>query len=264
MADPVYLFLKVNGVTVEGDSTETSLGRQNSIECLYYRQGVALPTTSYGLTSGRRTYEPLVIRKRVDRSSPLLANALTGSRRVDGVFKFFRLSPSGDGTTEQYYTTEITQGRIVAITQFVTDVEDPGELPDQPFEEIAFMFNQIQWTWTISGVTSMDQGGGFMSGSTAAGSSAAGSATAGSAGGGPVSTGSTNGGSAAAGSPAAESPAAGGAAPASGSSVGGLAPAVAAPEPFRGTVAEPLRRSRVAAIVPLTEAVLSGEPAEPR
>src|SRR5512144_3385705 len=101
MADPVYLFLKVNGVAVEGDSMETSLGRQNSIECLYYRQGVAVPATSSGLTSGRRTYEPLVIRKRVDRSSPQLAKALAENRRVDGTFKFFRLSPSGDGTTEQ-------------------------------------------------------------------------------------------------------------------------------------------------------------------
>lgn len=28
----MYLFLKVNGVTVEGDSLATSFGRQNSIE----------------------------------------------------------------------------------------------------------------------------------------------------------------------------------------------------------------------------------------
>jgi type VI secretion system secreted protein Hcp len=258
VADPVYLFLKVNGVTVEGDSTETSLGRQNSIECLYYRQGVALPTTSYGLTSGRRTYEPLVIRKRVDRSSPLLANALTGNRRVDGVFKFFRLSPSGDGTMEHYYTTEITQGRIVAVTQFVTDVEDPGKLPDQPFEEIAFVFNEIRWTWTISGVTSTDQVGGFngvgfTSGSTAAGSSAGAAAGAGStAAGSAVPAARSNGaGAAAAGSPAAAWPA-----------TGGAAPPVAAPEPLRN-VSEPLRRSRVAAIVPLTEAEGSAGLVEP-
>src|SRR5207247_2107176 len=134
---------------------ETSLGRQNSIECLYYREGFAVPISTSGL-SGRRTYEPLVIRKRIDRSSPLLAKALAQQRRVDGVFKFFRPNPSGDGTTEQFYTTEITQGRIAAVTQFVTDVEEPGDLPDQPFEEIAFVFNQIQWTWASSGVSYMD------------------------------------------------------------------------------------------------------------
>ena len=249
MAEPVYLFLKVNGVTVEGDSTETSLGRQNAIECLYYRQGVALPTTSYGLTSGRRTYEPLVIRKRVDRSSPLLANALTGNRRVDGVFKFFRLSPSGDGTTEHYYTTEITQGRIVAITQFVTDVEEPGDLPDQPFEEIAFVFNQIQWTWTDGGVEFQDQvrgfngGGGFTSGSAATGSAAGAAAGAGSP---------------AAGSAAASAESNGAGSPAA----GGAAPPVTAPEPLR-IVSEPLRRSRVAAIVPLTEVEASAAGAGP-
>lgn len=235
----------MNGVAVQGDSPETSLGRQNSIECLYYRQGVAVPATSSG-TSGRRTYEPLVIRKRVDRSSPQLATALVQNRVVEGTFKFFRLSPSGDGTAEQYYTTKITDGRIVSVTQFVTDVDDPGRLPDQPFEEVSFVFNQIEWTWNQNGTTYLDQirlngSGSFSSGSAGAGSAGAGSAATGSA----AATGSS---------------AAGGGAPPAAMSGDAASPELA-PEPLR--TGETLRRSRVATIVPLTEAESAAELAGP-
>ncbi len=39
MAEPVYLFLKVNGNAVKGDSTQSSLDRKDSIECLSFDEG---------------------------------------------------------------------------------------------------------------------------------------------------------------------------------------------------------------------------------
>ena len=234
MAEPVYLFLKVNGVAVEGDSSQTGFGREHSIECLYYQQGVATsPQAGSGMATGRRTFEPLVIRKWIDKSSPLLAKALAENRVVDGVFKFFRQNPSGDGTTQHYFTTEITMGRIAAITQFMTDVEEPGKLPDQPFEEVQLVFNGISWTHEIGGVTYEDswragEGGKYPAGGS---SGAAGASPA----------------------------AAGGAAGAAGSSQSGRAEVasavqVAAPERLRSLVVERRAPSRVATIVPLTDA----------
>ena len=224
MPEPVYLHLKVNGAPVEGESLETSLGRQNSIECLYYRCAVALPRAAgSGTATGRRTHEPLVVRKRIDKSSPLLARALTQNQVVDGVFKFFRLSPTGDGTTQHYFTTEISQGRITAIAQFVTDSASRAELANQPLEEVTFVFNQIAWTYELGGVTYVDSGGGADGFSSF-------SATAG-----------TGGAAAAQASERAAPPNAGPAAP------------VTAPEPLR-PVAERRPPSRVAATVPLNAA----------
>ena len=40
MAETVHLYLKANGTDIKGESTQTSLGRQDSIECVYYEQGV--------------------------------------------------------------------------------------------------------------------------------------------------------------------------------------------------------------------------------
>ena len=148
----VYLFLRVNGAPVAGESPETSLGRQDAIECLHYRSAVARPSAAgSGVASGRRTYEPLVVWKRIDKSSPLLARALAQNQVVDGVFKFFRQNPI-DGNTEHYYTTEISQGRISAITQFLGE----GTHMLEPFEEVAFVFNQIEWTYEPGGAAYSD------------------------------------------------------------------------------------------------------------
>jgi type VI secretion system secreted protein Hcp len=234
MSGPVYLQLRVNGAVVEGESLETSLGRQNAIECLYYRQGVATPRAAgSGMATGRRTYEPLVIRKRVDKSSPLLARALTQNQVVDGVFKFFRSNPAGDGTTQHYYTTEISQGRIVAITQFVGDGAGPGELANPPLEEVALVFNQITWTSEIGGLTHTDSWTASDGHASSAGGASTGGAPTGSA---------------------AAAPPAGGSAP----SDAGLATPVAAPEPLRRSAAERRPPSRVAATVPLSAAELPG------
>src|SRR5262249_21766363 len=116
MAESVYLFLQSNGADVKGDSTVTSMGREGSIECLSVIDGVRTAReASSGLASGRRTYEPVRITKRIDKSSPLLAKSLCLNERIDGVFKFFRPQPTGDGTTEQFFTIAIKNGRIASI-----------------------------------------------------------------------------------------------------------------------------------------------------
>jgi type VI secretion system secreted protein Hcp len=161
----VYLFLRVNGAPVAGESPVSSLGREDAIECLQYRSAVARPSAAgSGMASGRRTYEPLVVWKRIDKSSPLLAQALAQNQVVDGAFKFFRQN-SIDGTTEHYFTTEISQGRISAITQFLgegTIEAAKGAYSDglEPFEEVAFVFNQIEWTYEPVGAAYSDSAAG--------------------------------------------------------------------------------------------------------
>jgi type VI secretion system secreted protein Hcp len=226
VAEPVYLFLNVRGVgAVEGESSETTLGRQNSIECLYYRHGFARPIdAASGLPRGPSTLDPIVIRKLINKSSPTLARALNANMNVDsGVFKFFRPNPTGDGTTQHYYTIEIRQALIGAITQFVPDGGAPVGAAHQPLEEVTFWFQQIAWTDEIGGATwAATRGGvedGYPSWARSPGES-----------------------------PAAAPPS-GGAAPPAAASAG----PVPAPEPLR-IATERRPPSRVAATIPLTEA----------
>ena len=62
MAQSVHLFLKAAGNDVHGESTITSLDRENSIECLSFTDAVRTAReASSGMATGDRTYEPLVV-----------------------------------------------------------------------------------------------------------------------------------------------------------------------------------------------------------
>ncbi|MBK6579854.1 MAG: type VI secretion system tube protein Hcp [Sandaracinaceae bacterium] len=116
MAQSVHLSLKSAGQDIQGDSTILSLGRENTIECIYFSDAVRTAREkSSGMATGDRTYEPLKILKRIDKSSPLLAKALCNNEMIEGTFRFFRPSPTGDGTTQQFFTVEISEGRIAGI-----------------------------------------------------------------------------------------------------------------------------------------------------
>ena len=155
MSEPVALFLTINGVQVEGESEQTSLGRAQSIECVYYHQAIDTPSQiSSGKGTARRQYGPLLIRKRVDKASPLIARALIQNSVVDAVFKFFRTRQ--DGTLEQFYTTQIRQARIASFSQYVPDVLEPATASEPPLEEVTFVFQSIEWTHSNTGVTYQD------------------------------------------------------------------------------------------------------------
>jgi type VI secretion system secreted protein Hcp len=161
MAETVHLFLKANGADIKGDSSQTSLGRADSIECYYYEQNckTARDAASGGAT-GRRQYEPVMIRKSIDKATPLIWKALVNNEVIDGTFKFFRPNPVGDGTTEQFYTVTIKQGRIANIKDFVPNTIEPASSTEPPMEEVSFVFGTINWTYTNGGITHEDSWSG--------------------------------------------------------------------------------------------------------
>jgi type VI secretion system secreted protein Hcp len=160
VAETVHLFLKSNGADIKGDSTQESLGRKDSIECLSYQQGVSNTTdeATKGAT-GQRQYTPITIRKRIDRASPLLMKALVKNEKIEGTFKFFRPSPGGDGTTEQFYTVTIKEGHVSGITQSSPDTLGAASVSEPPCEDVSFVFKTINWTITKGGISHEDTWG---------------------------------------------------------------------------------------------------------
>lgn len=157
MAETVHLYLKANGQDVKGESTQTSLGREGSIECIHYEQAVKTAReAATGMVTGRRQYEPLKVIKRIDKSSPLLMKALTENAKIDGVFKFFRPNPKGDGTTQQFYTVDVKEGHIASVNQYVPETLHKDWVNYPPLEEVTFIFRTIKWTFTDGGVTHED------------------------------------------------------------------------------------------------------------
>lgn len=157
MAETVHLYLKANGQDIKGESSQFDLGREGSIECLQFKDSVR---TARELGSraavGRRVHEPIEIIKRIDCSSPLLAKALCRNEKVEGTFKFFRPNPSGDGTTEQFFTVEITDGRIDAIERFSPDAIDPASAKIPPMETVRIVYHTIRWIYVPTGAEYVD------------------------------------------------------------------------------------------------------------
>jgi type VI secretion system secreted protein Hcp len=157
MAETVHCYLKANGTDIQGESTQMSLGRENSIECLYFESEVITAREAgSGMATGRRQYKPLVIRKRIDKATPLIAKALCRNESIDAVFKFFRPNPQGDGTTEQHYTVEVKKGRIASIRQESPDSFEPGMSNVPEMETVGIIFHTIRWTYTNGGIEHED------------------------------------------------------------------------------------------------------------
>ncbi len=158
MAETVHLTMKSNGSAIEGESTQLDLGREKTIECLEFSDRVRTARESGSRAAvGRRVHEPIKIVKRVDASSPLLAKALCRNEKIDGVFRFYRPSPGGDGTTEHFFTVEITDGRVDSIERLSPNAIDPASSTAPPLETIRFVYHTIRWIYEPSGAEYVDR-----------------------------------------------------------------------------------------------------------
>jgi type VI secretion system secreted protein Hcp len=157
MAETVHLYLKANGADVQGESSQTSLGRENSIECVYIdNEVVTAREAGSARATGRRQHKPILFRKRIDKSSPLLLKALCNNEVIEGVFKFFRPNPAGDGTTQQFYTIEIAEGRISGYKVYSPDSIEPASSTLPAMEEVSFVYHTITWTYEDGGISHTD------------------------------------------------------------------------------------------------------------
>ena len=144
-----YAFLTVDGVALEGDPTIDTIGGEDvstAIEC---------PSAVYELYVGPRgavARTPVTIRKRVDKSSPLLAKALAQNQRVDGEIRFYQ-SDADTGLTARSYTLTITIGKVSAIRSWLPDRSD-AETTDLPMlEEVSVVYQSLTVTDAASGTS---------------------------------------------------------------------------------------------------------------
>lgn len=146
MAESVFLELKSNGNEVQGESSVHSLDREGKIECYYFCDSVRTAREAgSGAASGRRTFDEMKFIKRIDKSSPLLAKALCNNENIEGIFRFYRPNPDGDGTTQQFFEIEFEGGRVASIKRVSPLTFDPASSKDPPYEEVGFVFKVIRW-----------------------------------------------------------------------------------------------------------------------
>lgn len=151
-AEPVALSLQVNGEIVQGDNPQQSLGRANTIECVELQAGASAKNNKGTLVVAPHS---IVCRKRLDRATPTLLSAVAEQAPVDLVARFFRPSPNGDGTTEQYYSVIATGGLVTQVAQVSPNAlsADSANLP--AMEEVTFLFASVEYVWENGGVSAI-------------------------------------------------------------------------------------------------------------
>ena len=160
----IYLTLKGQK---QGDikGSVTQKGREGSIAVQYLQSNIISPRdAASGLPTGKRQHEPLVFRKSVDKSTPLLLNALTTNENLPQVhFKFWRPSASV-GTEQQYFTIDLLNASLASADLYHPDSQDStapaagssSSGGGAELEEYTLTYQKITWTWTDGGITADD------------------------------------------------------------------------------------------------------------
>jgi type VI secretion system secreted protein Hcp len=155
MALNAYLTLK-GQKTGAIDGSVTQKGREKSIMVIAVSHEITSPRDpASGLPTGKRMHKPMVITKELDKSTPLLFNVLVNNENVtEWTLKFWR--PSATGAEQQHFTIKLTNANIASISTRLPNNKHPDLMKFETYEEIAFTYQKIEWTWTDGGITAMD------------------------------------------------------------------------------------------------------------
>jgi type VI secretion system secreted protein Hcp len=139
----------------------TQKGRENLIVVFSVNHEIVSPRDmASGLPTGKRQHKPLIITKAIDKSSPLLYNVLTTNENIsEWELKFWTpqlAAAGGVGTEKQHYTIKLTNANIASIRFLMADNRNPELARLTEYEEVAFTYQKITWTWTDGGVTADD------------------------------------------------------------------------------------------------------------
>ncbi len=139
----------------------TQKGREGKIMVIAMSHDIASPRdAASGQASGRRQHQPLVITKQLDKSSAPLHRVQTdneGFREWELQFWTPQLSgAAGAGTEVQHFTIKLTNASIASIHMQMANNKDPELMKLETFEEVAFVYQKIEWTWTDGGITAVD------------------------------------------------------------------------------------------------------------
>lgn len=132
---------------------------ENTILVQAFDHVVEIPTDERGVASGRRVHRPITITKEIDKSTPMLYQALcTNELLTDVTLNWYRLDGAGD--FELYYSMEMQNAFITRIHPWVPNVLEPRNSALKHMEDVSLSYEKIIWTWEEDGIEYEDQWGG--------------------------------------------------------------------------------------------------------
>jgi len=162
MPSPAYLSCtgSTQGLLTQGAFTADSVGakyvqgHEDEVMVQSFSHSMIIPTdVQSGQPTGQRRHQPITIVKDIDKSSPLLANALTrGERLAECELRLYRTS--SEGKQEYYYTIKLTDAIIININQGMPNART-GAATDA-METVSFSYRKIDWDHLVAGTSGSD------------------------------------------------------------------------------------------------------------
>lgn len=152
MASHGYMTITGNqqGVISAGCSTPDSIG--NKCQSGHTDEIMVLSYTHSMINvdnTPNPTHHPIVITKAIDKSSPLLAQALDTREEIECQIHFYRVSPNGG--QEKYFSVEIKGGQVAELVSDVPHAVLQNETEAQ--EVLSLRYQTIRWTHHIAGTS---------------------------------------------------------------------------------------------------------------
>jgi type VI secretion system secreted protein Hcp len=154
-------YLKLKGQK-QGDIKGSVIqkGREGKIMVIAVNHQIISPRdAASGQATGKRQHKPFVITKEIDKSTPLLYNALVNNENITTwELQFFtaKKTGSGAGAETNHYTVKLTNTSIADIKSIMLNNKNPDLAHYAEYEEIAFTYQKIEWIWMDGGITAMD------------------------------------------------------------------------------------------------------------
>ncbi len=110
-----------------------------------------------GFTSGARIHQPVVFTKLVDRSSPLLWQALAkGETLTEIVCKFYRPDTAGLGEPEEFFEYKWENAKFCDGKSYLPLTVDAKNDHLRPMEDWSFTYEKVTWKHTKASTEGQD------------------------------------------------------------------------------------------------------------
>lgn len=143
------------------DGSITQKGREKMIGVIAVSHEIISPRDPQsGLPTGQRMHKPFVVTKELDKSTPILYNVLCTNENCPEVFiKYWTpqlKAGTGQGSEVQHFTVKLTNANIASISFRMANIRHPDLVKFTEYEEIAFTYQKIEWTWNDGGISAGD------------------------------------------------------------------------------------------------------------
>jgi type VI secretion system secreted protein Hcp len=155
-------YLRIKGQkTGEVKGSVIQKGREGKIMVIAASHGIESPQDPRtGLPIGSRLHKPFIITKESDKSSPVLYGMLASNERiVEWDLQFWSptlSSPSGTGQEVQTHSVKLMNASICSINFCMPNSTNPDLVRYVEYEQVAFTYQKITWTWNDGGITATD------------------------------------------------------------------------------------------------------------